>query len=661
MTFLVVEPFAPARIRVQIARVWAAARRLCMQANRSWAQQKANRRRISEVDGQSLEDVGPRSRRRHLIPVAAIGLVTLLAFLPALDAQFVTWDDNRNFTGNPAYRGLGATHLKWMWTTTLMGHYIPLTWMTLGADYLLWGMDGRGYHLTNLLLHCFAAILLYFAALRLFSAGRSGPTGLDLRPAAAAAALCFAVHPLRVESVAWITERRDMLSLVFLLACLLAYLKFTQETAARMRWYFAALTLFVAGLLSKATIVTFPMVLVIVNVYPLRRLSADSLWSRQARAVYAELLPFFLMSGAAGLLSLLVLNPPAQLGFSEKIAVTAYSLRFYAQKIVLPAGLAPLYEMPRPVSAWAPMFVASYVFCAAALAALLLGLRRSPAVTAIVIASAAIMFPLLGLVQNGPQIAADRYTYHAAAAFSLILGLALLRWPRPVAYFSTAVGIAILSVLTWRQTTFWKDSERLWSRVLAVDSSSSIAQVAMGEIRLGQRRTSEALQHFERGVRLDPNYAEGHNNLGVLLGAQGLTEEAMAHYERAAALRPDYADAWLNWGVALSASGRLDAAVEKLNRALTLRPDVANGHAALGNAMLRSGRQQEAMAHYAEELRLHPSNAEAHLNWGVALAQQQQYAGAIDHFESALRLQPQLREAAEFRAMAQRRLRGQIR
>jgi tetratricopeptide (TPR) repeat protein len=586
------------------------------------------------------------------LPVIAIVAVTFVAFIPALDAGFVSWDDNRNFGGNPDYRGLGAEQLRWMWTTTLMGHYIPLTWMTLGLDFTLWGMDGRGYHLTNLALHCAAAVLLYRVALRLFRAGAPEIDVAELRVPVAAAALLFAVHPLRVESVAWITERRDMLSLALYLASLDLYLRFVG--GRRRALYAWSLAAFACALLSKATAVTLPAVLLLANAIPLGRLRRGELASPGARAVYSEIVPFAVLSAAVGLASIAVLHPPAQLGPGGKLAVTLYSLGFYLLKTAVPAGLAPLYELPKSYAPGDAKYFACYAIGIAALGAAWWLRKRWPAALAVVIASGLIILPLLGIVQNGPQIAADRYTYHAAAAFSLLAGLALVKWPSRALGVAMAAAIVALAVLTWRQSGYWKDSDRLWSRVLAVDSASSIAQIAIADLRLEQGRFDEALHHYELGVALDPGYAEGHNNLGSLLARNGRFAEAIGHYEKAVALRPKYPGAQHNWGIALSSLGEPDSAIAHFRRALALQPDLVNVHQSWGNALLRAARLPEAIGEYAEEERLHPGNAQAHLNWGVALAQQKDYQPAMEHFVEALRLDPSLDVARDYLSQAHR-------
>src|SRR5881396_2679307 len=231
-----------------------------------------------------------------------IAVVTFAAFLPTLQNQFVAWDDGKNLLNNYHYRGLGWTHLRWMWTTHL-GHYIPLTWMTFGLDYLLWGMNPVGYHLTNLLLHAANAAVFYLVARRILGLALPGPAqrgNVGLAASAAFAALLFAIHPLRVESVAWATERRDVLSGLFYLLALLVYLRAGEQGERGRSGYWASVGLFVCALLSKSMAVSLPVVLLILDVYPLRRLGgARGWWGEPARRIYLEKIPFVLLALAA--------------------------------------------------------------------------------------------------------------------------------------------------------------------------------------------------------------------------------------------------------------------------------------------------------------------------------------------------------------------------
>lgn len=305
---------------------------------------------------------------------ALVAVITFVAFLPALGNGFVAWDDDRNFLDNPHYRGLGPAQLAWM-VSHLDAHYVPLTWLTLGLDYVLWGMNPAGYHLTSLVLHAANAVLVYAGARRLIAAALPGTSSGALALGSAVAALLFAVHPLRVESVAWATERRDVLCGLFYLLTVLAYLRYC--ASASRRWYRLSLAFLAAALLSKAMAVTLPVVLLLLDGYPLRR------------RAWREKLPFFALSLAAGAVALVAqrvagaTSTVAFLGPLERVAIACYSLAFYLWKTLVPRHLSPIYELPARVDAFAPSYVAS-ALAVLALSALAIALRRRwPAFTVV--------------------------------------------------------------------------------------------------------------------------------------------------------------------------------------------------------------------------------------------------------------------------------------
>jgi hypothetical protein len=307
-----------------------------------------------------------------------------VAFLPVLGNGFIpNWDDRTNFLDNPWYRGLGPAQLRWMFTTFHAGHYIPLTWLSLGLDYLLWGLDPAGYHLTSLLLHAATALAFYFLARRLFRLALPPATSpAALRWGAATAALLFAVHPLRVESVAWATERRDVLSGLFYVLALLAYLKMVEAEPGRRRGlHLASLALFVCALLSKSITVTLPVTLLVLDVYPLRRLGGPAGW--RAPRPWLEKLPFFALSAAAAAVAFAALLPlgnarsVADMGLGIRTFLSVYGLAFYLFTTVAPLDLSPLYPLSVTVT-WMHFAVVAGITLVAVLMH-----RRWPALTAV--------------------------------------------------------------------------------------------------------------------------------------------------------------------------------------------------------------------------------------------------------------------------------------
>lgn len=611
-------------------------------------------------------DAGPRLG--ILLTALAVATAVFVLFLPALGNGFVSWDDEKNFVQNSHYRGLGLDQLRWMWTTIHLGHYVPLSWMTLGLDYTLWGMNPTGYHLTNVVLHAVNATLVYFLALRVLSAAGVGDaSSRDEKMrigAAVVAALIFALHPLRVESVAWITERRDVLCSCFALGSVLAYLRSVDREAKARGWYAASIALLAASLLSKGTAVVVAPILVLLNIYPLRRLGGVSGWTTpRARRVYRELLPFIMLALTASVLTLVALQHMDQLSIGGKAAVSAYSLWLYVWKTLLPTRLSPLYAMPARVDPSAARFLVAYA------AVIVLSIEawrirvRWPGLATAWVAFVLITLPMLGLVQNGPQIAADRYTYYAGPVVGILVGAAFAMLLRRHAIASVAAAIilvATLASMTWRQIGVWHDSRSLWSRVLGLDSTSAIALNNWGNLVAADGRTDEAIGLYRRALAESPRYVDAHTDLGVALAREGNLPEAITHLERALALDPASDDAENDWGVALVQQGHVEDAIAHYRRAVDINPDNADAQTNWGNALVRLGKHAEAIEHYQASIHARADNPDAEENWGAALAQQGRYTEAAKHFQRVLLLRPNQPETRTYldRANALARRRG---
>src|SRR2546422_9750746 len=530
----------------------------------------------------------PQRRGFWLVP-ALIALVTFAAFLPVLQNQFVDWDDQRNFLDNHHYRGLGWTHLRWMWTTP-QGHYIPLTWMTLGLDYLLWGMNPVGYHLTSLLLHAANAVVFFFVVRRLLARALPSPSehGYALAVSSGVAALVFAIHPLRVESVAWVTERRDVLSGLFYLVAILLYLRACERGARGRGWYWLSVAVFGCALLSKSMVVNLPVVLLILDVYPLRRLGGAIGWSSEpARRVYVEKIPFVLLAAAASVVAVMAQSwvnaavPLAQLSVPGRLAVSAYGLSFYLWKMVVPVNLSPLYELPRALSLVTTPFLLSYGLVVAITAIVLALRRRVPGLPAAWVAYVVILLPVLGTFQSGSQIAADRYTYLAGPGWAILACAGLLSCSHATRFLIPGCAVSLLvgfGVLTWNQVQVWHDSEKLWSHAAAIDPRSPVGQYSLGLALARQRKLTEAIEHFKTALQIKPDYPDAHTNVGAALADQGKLAEAIDYYREALQSKPDDALAHYNWGVALARQGKMEEAIGHYRQALQSKPNYAEAH-----------------------------------------------------------------------------------
>src|SRR5438034_73683 len=570
---------------------------------------------------------------RWLAPLL-VALFTLAAFLPALQNQFVNWDDKDNFLDNPHYRGLGWTHLRWMWTTHL-GHYIPLTWMTLGLDYLLWGMNPVGYHLTNLLLHAANAVVFFFVVRRILTLALPSPSerGHALAVSAGFAALVFAIHPLRVESVAWVTERRDVLSGLFYLVAILLYLRACERGARGRGWYWLSVAVFVGALLSKSMVVNLPVVLLILDVYPLRRLGGSIGWrSEPARRVYVEQIPFVLLAAAASAIAVMAQSSVhavaslAQLSVPGRVAISTYGVSFYLWKTVAPVNLSPVYELRPPVNPWATPFLLSYGVVLALTAIALALRRRVPGLPAAWVAYIVVLLPVLGIFQSGPQIAADRYTYLAGLGWAILAGAGLLSCWRssrrsktgtPATWLLAGIAFCVvvgLGVLTWNQVQVWHDSEKLWSHAAGIDPRSPVGQYSWGLALAQEGKLTEAIEHYTTALRIKPDYADAHINLGIALAQQGKLAEASEHYQQALHSKPDSADAHTNWGLALTQQGKPAEASDHYRQALQIKPESAEVHIIWGTALADRGRLAEASEHYRQALQIQPDHAAAQSN-----------------------------------------------
>ena len=645
------------------------------------------------IEGRS-QTVIPEHRRDLIVP-ALVALATLIVFSGALRNGFLNWDDETNILTNPCYRGLGWANLRWMFTTMLLGHYQPLAWLTFALDYLVWGMNPFGYHLTNILLHAANAALFYKVALCFASRPTVGPSAdRSLSPGilAALAAILFSVHPLRVESVAWVTERKDVLSAFFYLWAVYAYLR--QHLAGRpsgMGWKITCWVAFALALLAKSMVITLPAVLIILDFYPLRRLPGDvrQWFGASHRRVWLEKLPFLV---PALIIAMVEYSGERRLGaiLTETAAAhcarAALGLTFYFWKTFWPVNLCPLYESPIPFDPFAWPFLVSGAVVGIIVLGLILSYRRWPAGSAAWACYVVTLAPVLGVVSFGSQLVADRYSYLACLPWAILtaagFGWAWQRaraWSRGFLCLGLGLVLAGLIGSTWRQVGVWHDSETLWKYTIALRPRTSLAHNDLGVALAGQGRLEEAVAHYREALRIVPDYADAHYNFGNALAAEGRLDEAIAHYREAVrispartethnnlggalaglgrwdeavvqyreALRivPDYAEAHNNLGMALAGQGRLDEAVLHYREALRLQPDYFEADNNLGNALFGQGRAEEAAAHYREALRLKPDYAQAHNNLGSILAGQGQADEAVAHYREALRLAPDYWEA----------------
>jgi tetratricopeptide (TPR) repeat protein len=582
-------------------------------------------------------------------------LATLAAFWPALHGGFLNWDDSVNFLDNPNYRGLDWRHLRWMFTAFHLGNYLPLGWLISGLDYALWGMQPLGYHLTSLVFHMLNAVLFYFVAARLLRLGWQDVQQTDdaaLSLAAAFAALLFALHPLRVESVAWLSAQHDLLAGSFYLLAVLCYLR-AGEDRERRPWLACCAVMFVCSLLSKINALTFPFTLLILDLYPLRRLPGQARqWLLpQYRRIWLEKVPFLAAAVAAGAVGVMARNPTAMLksvahyGVGFRIQQSFYGLALYLAKTAVPVRLMPCNPIPADLRLAPAMVLASIGLVLALSAALLHWRRRWPAGLAAWAYYIVTLLPVLGLVHFSDQIAADRYTYLSCMAWAVLGGAAALVGLRRLAppsrgLLAAGLGAVLfaLGALTWRQAKFWRDSETLYRHALAIDPAIAEAHNNLGRVLADQGRTAEAVAEYQRALAVKPDSTGAYNNLGLALADQGKLTAAMAEYRQALKIDPNDVLAHNNMGLTLAGQGKVAAAMAEYRQALKIDPNYAAAHNNLGSVLAHDGKLTEAIAEYRQALKIKPDYAETHNNLGFALAGQGKVAEAIAEYEQALKL-----------------------
>jgi tetratricopeptide (TPR) repeat protein len=628
---------------------------------------------------------GPSMRHYRAELVAGILLValTLAAYGRVCGNDFVNYDDADYVTENRQVQaGLTGESVAWAFTTTHAANWHPLTWLSLELDHQLYGLRPWGYHLTNLLLHTASALVLFLALRRMTGAvGRS-----------AMVAALFAVHPLHVESVAWVSERKDTLSGLFWMVTLLAYAWYAERPGVGR--YLLVLAAFALGLLAKPMLVTLPCVLLLLDYWPLGRLrsaanerEAGPSAPRSALFLVLEKLPLFALSAASCAVTVVAQRQAMwsreSLPLPTRCLNALVSCAGYVGKMVYPLDLAALYPYPHSVPVW--QLVAAAVFLLSVTGLALWLARRRPYVLVGWLWYLGTLVPVIGLVQVGKQAMADRYTYIPLIGLFLVLvwGTADLFAARPGRRAALAALAALVlvpcAVLTWRQADTWRDALSLWSHAVAATSDNADANINVGRLMEAQGQRERALAFYREALRIDPNEPDAHYSLGLAFQKQGKWPEAVAHLTETLRLKPDHkkvhvALGWSyerqgrweearqmyevalerdpgdvatlnNLGITYLQLGQPEAARRRLTAALAINPNLAPAHDNLGRALLAEGHPDDAVAHLSTALQLEPRNAGTHCNMADALARLGQHDRAIAEYRAALRLQPGLAPA----------------
>ncbi len=639
----------------------------------------------------TLELHASERRGSHIRIGAVTGIVSVLlagvvgiAFGRALGNDFVGYDDQSYVVLNPRVtNGLTLEGIQWAFTHVHASNWHPLTMISHMLDCQLYGLQPWGHHLTNILLHAAAAILLFFA-LRELSAGRYAVAGIDdagrdqRSPlqregcfwASAFVAAVFAVHPLHVESVAWVSERKDVLSGVFFMLTLWAYARYARGNGAPRFWYLTVVVLFALGLMCKPTLVTVPFVLLLLDYWPLGRNQPSSplndgitrtTWTR----LVVEKLPLFVLSAASCVATLLAqkqalaasIKPP----LVARVGNALVSYVVYLGQMIWPARLAVLYPYPEGNLKVQHVIIALLLLLVIS-TGFFLWRKKYPFLLVGWLWYLGMLVPMVGIIQVGSQVRGDRYTYLPQIGLYLLVawsGTELFhRWRRGRVILAVAALLILTALITrsYFQTSYWQDTETLWKHAIASTSNNYIASTNLAQTLSQSGRFDEAIVESQKALEIKPDFAAAHNNLGNALlqnnqsgdgvrGQEPAVDEAIEHFRKALQIKPDFTQARSNLAKALWQKGQMDEAIAQFQKTLEIEPNDAEAEFCLGTAFLQKREVNEAIAHYQKALEINPDYAEARCSLGNAFVAEGKYSEAIANYEAAVRIRPDYLEA----------------
>jgi tetratricopeptide (TPR) repeat protein len=589
---------------------------------------------------------------------AILVLSTVLVFLQVRNFDFVNYDDASYVYENPhVLGGLSHDSIIWAFTTGYAANWHPLTWLSHILDCQLFGPDPGWMHLVNVLLHLANTLLLFTVLKKMTGA---------LWPSAFVAA-AFALHPMHVESVAWIAERKDVLSTFFLLLTLAAYIGYVKRPSVFR--YIITLALFVIGLMAKPMLVTLPFVLLLLDYWPLNRFDLqphkpapiDDGGTILYRII--EKIPFFMLSAISSIITFFVQHSSGAVGsinifpMQVRVANAFLSYARYVGKMFLPQNLAAFYPFDvRTIVAW------QVVLCALLLVGVSLLVIRFWRTRKYLPVGwfwfVVTLVPVIGFVQVGSQAFADRYTYvpyiglFIMIAWGLAELLSKLPYRKPVLGISAAVSLTILGICAHGQVSYWNNSIMLFSHAIEVTQNNYIAHNGRGLAYINLGRSAEAMDDIREAIRIKPDFAEAHNNLGSVYSGLGRWQEAMDAYQQAIKAKPDFARAYNNLGIAYGELGRSAQAIEAYKQAIKVDPGNAKAYNDLGIAYSELGRGAEAIEAYKQAIKVNPGDAKTYNDLGIIYSELGRWQDTIDADKQAIKIKPDFAEAYNNRGVA---------
>ena len=610
-------------------------------------------------------------KRRSVLVIGMSGifilLLTFLVYTPALKNDFV-WDDVKYVCENTKIQSLNFQSLYWMLTSSHASNWHPLTWLSHAIDYSFWGLNPFGHHLTNIILHGLNTLLVFLLVIRLMSRAQevtrmSSPSKMPLLIStnsfigAGITASLFSLHPLRVESVAWVAERKDLLCAFFVLLSIISYLSYTSSVIKRYRWiwFSTCLLLFLLALMSKPMAVSLPLILLLLDLYPLKRLEP---YFGKNLSILLEKIPFFVLSIASGVITIIAQHSGGAIESFERLSISLrllnalYSLVFYLKKMIWPLELIPFYPYPKYVFLLDPQYLISGILVLAITGSCFWMVKKGKYLFFVAWSYYLItLFPVLGIIQVGGQAAADRYTYLPSIGILLVVGVALVwGWEkssltrrklklRGLLLICLCTVIFFLSYLTINQIRIWQNPEIFWSYIIsAFPKTFPEAYDSLGIVYVKKGRLDEAISVFKKALNIKPNYADAHYNLGVAYHEKGVLDEAISEYKKALTINPNDAMAHVNLGTAYKDKHRLDEAISEFKKALIIKSNFAEAYLNLGVAYYEKGTLDKAISEFKQTIEIMPDYADAHHNLAVAYYSKGNYKLAIVHYNKAVEL-----------------------
>jgi tetratricopeptide (TPR) repeat protein len=562
---------------------------------------------------------------RNLWPAVIAALLTFVVYFPSLGNQFVNWDDPEHIQNNSHIFSLSFSSLQWMFTHFFHGMYMPLTWLSLALDYRLGGLNPGVFHLDNLVLHCANTVLVFVLSLRILghvqgsvSPGKKAPEGNGTRWGAFLAAVFFGIHPIHVETVAWATERKDLLCALFFLSAVVFYLGYATRPQSKAPRYCASLLFFVMALLSKPMAVTLPLVLLLLDQWPLGRLRGDK------TRVFLEKIPFFIASLTSGFLTIIAESqaqafmPIQSLPILARVLNAFHSVVFYLGKMILPVNLAAFYPIP-PES----QVVSLGNVCWAFLVLVSLGFffhwrRKYPFLMTAGLYYLITLSPVLGILQIGSHSAADRYAYlPSLGPFFLVSSLGAF-YPTNRRWVLLPLTLALTAAMafgTLRQSGTWRDSIALWENVTKVSPGVSVlSYTKLGIAYQDAGRWDDAIRAYDQALVIDPKQSVPSDWKGLTLYSKGLIGESVDQFRTAIDLDPRDAFPHANLSVAYQKLGRYGEALEEAEKAVQLDPGLASAYNNLGISYWYLKQPEKSIEAYRQAVALDPGNSLYALN-----------------------------------------------